>query len=58
MFVDTYIFYLKTVQNILAIGWIWGKFISFYFNSCRQESAFLQLFGTFLDNKKRSGIKI
>jgi len=52
MFVYTYICYLKKVQNILAIWWIWGEFISFSINSWSRRSAFLQLFDTFLEIKK------
>jgi len=51
MFVYTYICYLKTVQNILAIWWIWGQFIYFSINSCSQGSAFFTTFWHIFDNK-------
>jgi len=44
MFVYICICYLKIVQNILAIWWIWEKLISFSINSWSQGNAYLQLF--------------
>jgi len=50
MFVYTYSCYLKTVQNILAIWRIWGKFISFSIQ-LESEKRFFTTFWHIFDNK-------